>query len=269
LQVPDLRLLLKQRIGPNGPKTLPLQLKLAKLSSNQIIANLLNIVSTQKLDDATLKDIQGRVDQLGLAGLPSKPQQSVPASVPVQMPMQMPVKMQQPNPRTMANVPMYPMQPMMPPISSANIGALLTTTPTAVYRLDQDTLSKKYQLLHTLYSSLEFACKQCGLRFTRSHLMDRHLDWHFRQSKRKSDLKRTISRAWYLSIDEWLVENTDEINDTSSKSECTAYRCSNSNAIAVYMQITLIQPFQRHSSSRCSQWKIARNQQLFQRENQQ
>lgn len=68
-----------------------------------------------------------------------------------------------------------------------------------------------------LYEAIELQCKQCALRFhagtngSGKQLYEAHLDWHFRQNRRQKDkLKKTMSRDWYLTVDDWVAEQPIE-----------------------------------------------------------
>jgi hypothetical protein len=55
-----------------------------------------------------------------------------------------------------------------------------------------------------LYECLPLQCKTCALRFKDTLEgkadMAEHLDWHYRRNKRmREQLKRSISRGWFLS----------------------------------------------------------------------
>lgn len=232
LLLDDLMKLLNIRVGPNGPKTLILQLSLQKLSSNQVIAKLLNIVSTQKLDDLTLIQIQSQLDQFtsGNPNLPKAPQSTAnaPSSV---TPLNSPYAAFS-APRAPVHMPVH-MPVQMPAITPKNMAALLkSTSSNVIVKLDQQSIQKQYPLIHTLYSSLDFSCKQCALRFLSAESQKKHLDWHFRASKRKMDLKRTTSRPWYLSVTDWIDEIGGEPADAPGMSRSVSeYYCLDSKEI--------------------------------------
>lgn len=87
-----------------------------------------------------------------------------------------------------------------------------------IIRLTATDINRKHAgLYYHIYEAIELQCKQCALRFP-SHTpeggkatLDAHLDWHFRQKrKQKEKTKKAVSREWYLSIDDWILEQPVE-----------------------------------------------------------
>jgi uncharacterized C2H2 Zn-finger protein len=60
-------------------------------------------------------------------------------------------------------------------------------------------------IVNSLYSAFPLQCSQCGQRFTEQNDLDKHLDWHFRKSRRQKErIKKPISRAWFPTLSEWI-----------------------------------------------------------------
>jgi hypothetical protein len=77
-------------------------------------------------------------------------------------------------------------------------------------------------LYYFLYDAIELQCKQCAIRFPSENdgkaVLQSHLDWHFRQNRRQKDkTKKTISRDWYLTISDWILEQPVEPLEKSIK----------------------------------------------------
>ena len=69
--------------------------------------------------------------------------------------------------------------------------------------------------IETLYSDMKIQCHTCGLRFTTTDKLNKHLDHHFYLTQRLSKAKtEAISREWIPTHDEWISDN---IVKTSSK----------------------------------------------------
>jgi len=61
--------------------------------------------------------------------------------------------------------------------------------------------------VESLYSAFPLQCQNCGLRFIDRVKMNKHLDWHFQQNrKEKTRVKKAISRSWYLTKEEWILD---------------------------------------------------------------
>ncbi|XP_072157803.1 uncharacterized protein [Bemisia tabaci] len=74
-------------------------------------------------------------------------------------------------------------------------------------------------MITKLYSGQQ--CSTCGLRFL-DGLTDKysqHLDWHYRQNRRKKDMAHTVqSRQWYYDISDWIQFEEIEILEERAQS---------------------------------------------------
>jgi pre-mRNA cleavage complex 2 protein Pcf11 len=73
-----------------------------------------------------------------------------------------------------------------------------------------------------LYDKEDVQCHQCGLRYPPTEAgqlkMKDHLDWHFRQNRRiKEKDQKTISRDWYLTVDDWVEDRDIDVADKMGK----------------------------------------------------
>jgi hypothetical protein len=95
-------------------------------------------------------------------------------------------------------------------------------------QLIQSEIQKTYPLIfYFLYDAINLQCKQCAIRFhdkgNGKEVLDAHLDWHYRQNKKQRDkVKKTVSREWYLDIQEWLSEQPTEPLDNQGNGKVTS-----------------------------------------------
>lgn len=74
-----------------------------------------------------------------------------------------------------------------------------------------------------VYDFYPLQCNNCGMRYPDSSSgrsqLDFHLDCHFKKARRLKDrVKKTLSRDWFLSEKDWLLNFTDS-NDVSAEKE--------------------------------------------------
>ncbi|KAJ1564877.1 hypothetical protein HK096_005752 [Nowakowskiella sp. JEL0078] len=92
-------------------------------------------------------------------------------------------------------------------LSTSSNGPSLSIKRLQRIRLSNEEINRKQEGgVSLLYDTLELQCKQCGIRFARTSTgkkkFDDHLDWHFRQNEKKSN----VSRDWYLNEQQWIEE---------------------------------------------------------------
>eukprot|EP00794_Sanderia_malayensis_P007116 gene7116-7920_t len=67
----------------------------------------------------------------------------------------------------------------------------------------EDLKKRHVSIINTLYVGSQ--CSSCGLRYPEAErqLYRDHLDWHFRVNRREKENKKSISRPWFNSINQW------------------------------------------------------------------
>lgn len=60
--------------------------------------------------------------------------------------------------------------------------------------------------ISSLYEDIPLQCNQCAMRFFVQSDLDKHYDWHYEINKKQKEkkTKKPLSRAWFLSLEDWL-----------------------------------------------------------------
>lgn len=77
--------------------------------------------------------------------------------------------------------------------------------------------AKQPAIISALYSGMQ--CSSCGVRFPPEHTMKysrQHLDWHYRQNKKKKhSVRKANSRKWFYDVSDWI--QFEEIEDLEER----------------------------------------------------
>ncbi|KAI8904713.1 hypothetical protein EDD86DRAFT_212624 [Gorgonomyces haynaldii] len=191
------------KLGPNGNATLGLQQQIMTLLPQMknspdypVLEQLLQAIETEPLDRLTISQIQAKISEMSRV----KPQPVVQPPPVAPLPTQTNI-----NPSLIGQL-------------ASSLGLL---APKSVIQLKQRDIDRPNLQMHeTIYSRLDIKCQQCAVRFTKyprgGEEMKQHLDWHFRENKRKRDIKRSTSRQFYLDPDDWVKERPSDTRELAT-----------------------------------------------------